>query len=86
MKLYYSKTAYSTQIYYYGGDYYDIVTIIIDQLVNYGPVIADIDLYKDFSDLYYSNNCSEIYKYDGYSYYTGGHAIVIVRFKIFLVN
>ena len=34
LKIYYSKNAYSTQIDYYGGDYYDIVIIIIDQLVN----------------------------------------------------
>ena len=31
-------------------------------------------------DLYYSNNCSEIYKYDGNSNYTGGHAVVIVGY------
>ena len=31
-------------------------------------------------DLYYSNNCSEIYKYDGHSNYTGGHAVVIVGY------
>ena len=34
MKIYYSKNAYSTQIDYYNGNYYDIVTIIIDQLIN----------------------------------------------------
>ena len=80
LKIYYAKNAYSTQIDYYNGDYYDIVTIILDQLINYGPVIADIDVYEDFDALYNSDNCSEIYKYDGYSNYTGGHAVVIVGY------
>ena len=80
LKLYYAKNAYSTQLDYYNGDYYDIVTIIMDQLINYGPVVSDIDCYDDFSDLYFSDNCTEIYKYDGYSNYTGGHAIVIAGY------
>ena len=79
-KIYYAKNAYSTQLDYYNGDYYDIVTLIIDQLINYGPVVSDIDLYQDFNDLYYSDNCNEIFKYDGYSNYTGGHAIVIAGY------
>jgi len=79
-KLYYAKNAYSTQLDYYNADYYDIVTLIIDQLVNYGPVVADIDLYEDFGYLYNSNDCSDIYKYNGTSEYVGGHAVVIVGY------
>jgi len=79
-KIYYAKNAYSTQLDYHNGDYYDIVTLIMDQLVNYGPVVADITIYEDFEDLYFSNNCSEIYKYDGTSNNDGKHAIVITGY------
>ena len=79
-KIYYAKNAYSTQLDYYNGDYYDIVTIIMDQLINFGPVVSDISHYKDFDNLYYSDNCTEIFKHNRYSNLTGAHAIVIVGY------
>jgi hypothetical protein len=79
-KIYYAKNAYSTQLDYYNGDYYDIVTLILDQLVNFGPVISIINDYEDFDDLYFSDNCTEIFNHDSSSSYIGSHAIVIVGY------
>jgi hypothetical protein len=53
----------------------------MDQLVNFGPVTAGIKSYKDFHSLVGNRNCKNlIYKYDGKSDYSGGHAIVIVGY------
>ena len=81
IKKYYAKNAYSAQLDYGKEEYYDIVTIIIDQLINYGPVISAIDCYKDFQELMGATNCiNTIYKYDGVSEFSGGHAIVIIGY------
>ena len=48
MKIYYSKNAYSTQIDYYTGDYYEVVTIILDQLINFDQVASRIEDYQNF--------------------------------------
>ena len=80
MKIYYAKNAYSTQLDYYTGDYYDVVTIILDQLINYGPVVSQIDDYEDFNDLYDAQECPDIYEYDGESEFYGTHTVVIVGY------
>ena len=81
MKRYYAKNAYSTQLDYGKENYYDIVTIIMDQLINYGPVVSGIDCYRDFQKLVGDETCPNIiYKYDGNSESAGGHAVVIVGY------
>ena len=47
-KKYYAKNSYSTTIDYNKDNYYDIVTIIMDQLINYGLVVSGISCYEDF--------------------------------------
>ena len=80
-QLFYSKNSYSTVDDYDQENYYDIVTVIMDQLINYGPVVASIDCYSDFQSLKGGESCfQKIYNYDGMSQSLGGHAIVIVGY------
>ena len=81
-KIYYAKNTYSTILDYYDSEiYYKVVTLIMDQLVNSGPVTAQIDYYKDLVELGSKSNCkSTIYKYDGKSELVTSHAVVIVGY------
>ena len=79
-KKYYAKNVYSTELDYDKDNYYDIVTIIMDQLINYGPVVSGINCYEDFQKLEGENCFDKIYKYDKKSNYIGGHAVVIVGY------
>lgn len=81
IKKYHSKNTYTTIYDYSEENYYDIVTVIIDQLINYGPVVSSIYDYEDFQLFHLDSNCkNRIYSYDGISEYIGGHAIVIVGY------
>ena len=64
MKLYYSKNAYTTPYNYDEENFYDIVAIIMDQLINFGPIISYIDAYKDFHSLYRKKSCPDIYRHN----------------------
>ena len=78
---YYSKNAYTINFDLSQEKYYDIVTLIMDQLINYGPVVSEIDYYEDFDLLKNAKDCSNIiYRYDGNSELLGAHAIVIVGY------
>ena len=77
---YKSKNAYSTT-FDFTDNYYDVVTIMMDQLINYGPIVTSILAYSDLYDLVGPNCKNKIYKYDGYSYYEGNHAVVIVGYS-----
>ena len=80
-QLYYSKNSYTTIDDYDQDNYYDIVTVIMDQLINYGPVASSIDCYSDFQSLKGGESCYQtIYNYDGVSRSVGRHAIVIVGY------
>ena len=82
-KKYYAQNAYTTSLLGpYDNYFYEIIEIIFDQLVNYGPVMTSIDIFEDFfnftSD---TNKCkNEVYSYDGISNYSGGHAVTIVGY------
>ena len=81
-KKYYAQNAYMTEDYYSQESFYDIVTLMMDQIVNYGPIVTGIDVYMDFEILHYDQErChNEVYTYDGESEYLGGHAVVIVGY------
>ena len=81
-KKYYSKNAYMTQDYYSKETFYEIVTLILDQLNNYGPVVTGIDVYYDFMELHEDpERChNEVYTYNEKSLYLGGHAVTIVGY------
>ena len=53
---------------------------MIDQLINFGPMVSSIIVYNDLYELTGSNCKNIIYKYDGKSEYKGGHAVVIVGY------
>ena len=82
-KRYYSQNAYLTEGTVTQENYYDIVTLIIDQLIYKGPVVAGISIYQDFYDIHKKpGQCTNntIYTYDEKSNYVGGHAVVIVGY------
>lgn len=77
-KKYYSKNAYSIEPKYEEEYYYDSVAVIMDQLINYGPVVSSIICYEDFQ-----LGKFDIYSYNGVSNKTGSHAIVIVGYGFY---
>ena len=82
-KKYFSRKAYYTSDFLTQESYYDIVTLIIDQLIYRGPVVADIIVYEDFMNLHRNTsvcNNETIYTYDGKSEIAGGHAITVVGY------
>ena len=84
MKLFYSKNAYSTLDNYDEENYYNIVAIIIDQLINFGPVLSQIDTYKDFKNLQGKKLCEDvIYRHvitDTDKNDKDSHAIIIIGY------
>ena len=82
-KRYYSQKAYLTEGLIKNMDnYYSVVTLIIDQLISKGPVVAGISLYQDFYDLSEKKKeCAQtIYSYNGKASYQGSHAVTIVGY------
>ena len=82
-KKYFSQKAFYTFDFLSEDSYYDIVTLIIDQLIYRGPVVADITVYDDFMNLHRNTSvCTNetIYTYDGKSEIVGGHAITVVGY------
>ena len=80
LKFYYSKNTYSLINNYNEENYYDIVTIIIDQLINFGPIVSVMDFYEDFYSLY-GNSCSKIiYRPKKNDEIIDTHAVVIVGY------
>ena len=81
--LYHAKNAYTTEEDYNQENFYDIVTVIIDQLITYGPVESGFTVYSDFYNLRTNSNCKNIiYKTDENAEKTGGHAVVIVGYGV----
>ena len=81
-KKYYAQNAYMTEDYYSEETFYDIVALMMDQIVNYGPIVTGIDVYADFTAWHADpEKChNDVYTFDGISEYLGGHAVVIVGF------
>ena len=85
IKKYYSQNAYLTEGLINDMDsYYQIVILIIDQLISKGPVVARMSLYNDFIDFIKDKTkcTNEIYKYDGKSAFISAHAVVIVGYGL----
>ena len=81
-KRYHAQNAYFTQNYYSKDTFYDIVSLIMYELIENGPVVSSITVYEDFSIWHRdSQKChEEVYTYDGKSQALGGHAVVIVGY------
>ena len=83
LKKYYARNTYMTQDYYSKDTFYDIVSIIMDQLVTNGPVVSAITIYTDFMKLHSDPQCgNKVYTYDGTSKEEGGHAVAIVGYGL----
>ena len=82
IKKYYSQNAYKTEETVTQTNFYDIVLLIIDQLVNKGPVVAGITVYEDFVDLSKDQaKCKNtVYRYNGKAEESGGHAVAVVGY------
>ena len=78
-KKYKSKNTYTTYEYLCEEKLYDVITIIIDQLITKGPVVSQISFYTDFKedpeDPYYIYTHDESARYEGVV-----HAIVITGY------
>ena len=54
--FYHAKNAYSIEEDYTKENFYDIINVIMDQLITYGPVVSDFTVYDDF--YYFKNNAN----------------------------
>ena len=80
-KKYYAKNCFSTINDLSKDNYYDIVSIIMKQLVNYGPLMSSIKVYNDFYKINFERDCSNfIYSNNDNSQDYSGHALVIVGY------
>ena len=81
---YKAKNAFITRDYYSKETFYEIVVLIMDQLISFGPVVSAVTSYEDFETLSkYGDQCKNIiYRYDGYSADHGGHAVTIVGYGL----
>ena len=86
-KKYMAKNLYTTLNDDIEKDFYDIVIMIMDQLIKNGPVVSSIFIYDDFRKWVHKKEsfgekvCSEeIYSYDGFSGNEGYHAVVITGY------
>ena len=80
--LYYAQSAYLTEGLLSNETYYDIVTLILDQIINKGPVVSRLSLHQDFiAFIKNKEKCkNEIYRYDGQSPFSASHAVIIVGY------
>jgi len=81
-KRYYAQNVYTIADYYSKSTFYDIVLIIMHELIENGPVVSSIYLYEDFYDWHKDQKrChDDVYSYDGKSNLSGSHAVVIVGY------
>ena len=81
-KRYFAQNAYFTQDYYSKDTFYQIVPLIMDELIENGPVVSAISVYEDFTKWHQDKEkChNDVYSYDEKSSYLGGHAVVIVGY------
>ena len=83
IKKYYSQNAYrasnSAQ-----SNFYDLVILLMDQLVTQGPILGGFVVYQDFEVFGRdTNKClNDVYTYDGVSEEGGGHAVTIVGYGL----
>ena len=78
-KKYYAKNAYTIKL--TQDNFYDVTTIIMDQLITNGPVMTSMEIFEDLYPFVMDENCpNEVYTYDGESDSAGGHAVTIVGY------
>ena len=79
---YYSQKAYSVDEYYSEENYYDIMLLTMDELIENGPIVAQLDLYQDLIE--WNNNpekCfDEVYKHKTQEEHIGKYYVTIVGY------
>ena len=82
-KRYYAQNAYLAQN-NRQADFYDLVIMIMDQLVTQGPVSGGFTVYADFDDFGEDpDKClNDVYTFNGTAENTGGHAISITGYGL----
>ena len=81
LEKFYAKNAYTINPIYDEKHYYDYVKIIIDQLINNGPVVSSILFYEDLKSGEFCND--DVYSYDGESEFIGRQDVVIVGYGLY---
>ena len=76
----YAKNAYTIEPIYDEEHYYDYIKIIMDQLINNGPVVSSILFYEDLKSGGFCNK--DVYFYDGESDLIGRQDVVIVGYGL----
>ena len=80
-KRYYAKNTFCVMKYPSEDNYYDIITLIFDQLINDGPVTTRIISYDDFKLFFQNESCPhEVYTHEDNSESDGTHGMVIVGY------
>ena len=82
-KKYYAQNAYVAEN-YVQEDFYDLVIMIMDQLVTQGPVSGGFAVYDDFFDFSSDHEkcINDVYTYNGTARIIGGHAISITGYGL----
>lgn len=81
LEKFFAKNAFTIEPIYDEEHYYDYVKIIINQLINYGPVVSSILYYEDLKSGGFCNN--DVYSYDENSKLIGRQDVVIVGYGLF---
>ena len=80
---YYSHKPYTTEKYYSEINFYDIIILIIDELIKNGPLVAQVDLFQDLIE--FNNNkekcINDIYRYNiENNKYIGKYFVTIIGY------
>ena len=77
------KNAFTTEEDYTQENFYDIVTVIIDQLITFDIIVSGFTVYDDFYDFKNNANWKNIiYKKNDIYDSGGGHAVIIVGYGV----
>lgn len=82
-KKYFAKNTYALEPVKTSPDLYDIIAIIMDELITYdGPMYSALRIFKDFMELHKNaTKCAEtIYHHDGNFEDESGHAVTLVGY------
>ena len=81
-KKYFAKNTYALEPVKTSPDLYDVIAIIMDELITYGPMYAGLRIFNDFKELHKNaTKCAEtIYHHDGNFEDESGHAVTLVGY------
>ena len=82
-KKYHAQNAYSAKN-TNQKDFYDLVILIMDQLITEGPIVAQFTISEDFNKFAEDEKkcLNDVYTYDGYSRKTGTQFVTIIGYGL----